>query len=271
MQKIILFFIFLCAIMIWCSCQLQQPSAETTPSDLALQWQEDIDQLRALYTAQSLPDYLVQENPELLGSEFDVMQVFDILDHLCMAQGKRLSYYYHYDGMGAYPALYAQTQDAAPYRSESAFQQAHAECFGEDPNRNLCDYLPAIESDGSPLGYLQLVQLRIMGGQFYLNWHANYNDATLIATQTALEEKIDQAVQTTFGQPMSSKQARQAISLDPSPRVEFGKDAVRVRVLWFSNWGGFNESIFEISTSKPHEIQMTETNQLLEYDCGIRF
>lgn len=253
------------------SCRLLQPQLSKSESDLALQWQQDIDAIIKLHDPLHIPQYLLEKDSVLHGDEFDVMSVFSVLDHLKMSDGYRLAYYYHYDDMGAYPVLYALPEDSPPFTTEQAYQNARPECFSEESDGEGCYYLDYVETDGSEMGYLQLLQLSIMGGQFYLNWHANYNDCTPIATKDELDKLIDKLTTTDFGLPLSKKQARQSLALDPMPVVEIKDDTASVRVFWFSKWNGFSETWYKVETTMPHTIFDENTTLLLEYDCGIRF
>ena len=128
-----------------------------------------------------------------------------------------------------------------------------------------------VETDGSDLGYLHLVQLSLMGRQFYLDWHAYYNDLQLIATAAARDRLIEALEGSDFGYPLTKKQVRKAAALDPTPVVEAGSDTMSLRVFWFTKWGGFHESWYDISKAAPHTITKRETNVLLEYECGVMF
>jgi len=199
MRRKYIIWILLLTLIILSACQFRETSTvrETPavreapaekPSDAALSWQEDIEQVRKLYGSQSIPQHLLNEDAVLQGDEFDVGTAMEILDHLSMADGYQLAYVYKYDPMGSYPVLYAHLEDSPPFTSLKEYTSAHPECFQSSEKPSHCSYQQLIETDGSEIGYLQFVLLNEMGRQFYLDWHANYNDTTLIATEKALDQ-----------------------------------------------------------------------------------
>ncbi len=103
---------------------------ESDESDvLTSAWQEDIDQLKHLLKSQSIPEHLLVDDPILMGGEFDLMSVFDILDHIRMEEGYKLAYVYHYDFMGGYPIVYAYDIEAEPFVSHQEYLAGRAECL----------------------------------------------------------------------------------------------------------------------------------------------
>jgi hypothetical protein len=243
---------------------------ESDESDvLTSAWQEDIDQLRHLLKSQSIPEHFLVDDPILMGGEFDLMSIFDILDHIRMEEGYKLAYVYHYDFMGGYPIVYAYDIEAEPFMSHQEYLTGRAECLAVDDALPGCSALDHVETDGSDLGYLQLVLLDLMGSQFYRYWHAQYNDTTPIATQTALEEMIASVSDPYI--PLTNQEVRKAKAINPIPKVTIGEAVIKVRVVWFTKWGGFYESKFEIEKAFPHTITQDSTENLLEYDCGLMF
>ncbi len=129
--------------------------------------QDTVDAMAAIQAGLRTPEHLLVENAQRDGSEFDPNLYFTVLTHLSMSPGYVLDYVYHYDGMGGRPVLYARPEGLALYRSYEEFAASSLEADA---------YLKAVVVDGTPESYFELVVLSIMGGQFYLDWHANYND-----------------------------------------------------------------------------------------------
>ena len=153
---------------------------------LAQSWQENIDRLSALLNAQKVPPHLLKEKSILQGGEFDVMTVFNVLDHIHMAEGYQLAYVYHKDNLGGFPRLYVHSTTKTPHTTAAEYYAGQPECSSMKNAPVHCDPMQSIEADGSQLGYLQWVLLKETGGQFYLNWHANIKDMTFIATDAAI-------------------------------------------------------------------------------------
>jgi hypothetical protein len=241
----------------------------TEPDTSALTWQENIDDLQTLFSSLSLPDHFMEENPTFMGGEFDVMAVFSILDHIWMADGYRLAYVYQYDFMGGHPILYAYQTDDSPYISYQEYMAERGECIQGDSGGLNCNYLSHVQTDGSELGYLQLLLLDVMGNQFYLFWHAEYNDTTFIATEEALDQVIENIADPFIS--LTREQQAKARRIDPSPKVQIDEDSVSVQAVWFTKWGGFYESSYLIDLSSPDVISDSLTKNLVEYDCGLMF
>lgn len=250
------------------SCQFGW-SRNEDPSELALAWQANVDQLRELLRSERIPDHLLIEEPMLRGDEFDVMAVFDVLDRISMAEGYKLAYVYRYDYMGGSPLLYVQPADSPPYASLGEYREARAECFGSGEKPPDCDPMQYVGTDGSELGYLQWTLLSMMGGQFYLHWHANYNDVTAVATEEAMESILTRMsgefIPLDLGQKIAVKR------IDPTPEVTIGADTVSVRAVWFTKFGGFFETRQTLSRGSPQTILESETDKLLDYECGLMY
>jgi predicted small lipoprotein YifL len=245
---------------------------ERPPADEPEQaWQNNIDNLTTLFDSLSFPQHLVSPSPTLQGNEFDVMDIFETLDHLHQADGYLLAYYYHHDGMGGFPVLYTRKTEEEPYLNGDAFALAHPECIKPGSNHNECSFIDYVLTDGSSLGYLQLLLLAMSGNQFYLDWHACYNDKRPVATKEAINLLVDSLEDSGLWLPMTGKQAKAARAIDPLPVVELSEDQVLLRVVWFTRWGGFYESLFRLNSSPPYNIMEEKQNLLLEYDCGVRF
>lgn len=247
----------------------QPDDSDDQVDELAIAWQANIDELSALFRSQQLPPYLMEDDPVLQGDEFDIMSVFDILNRIGVLEGYRLAYVYHYDGMGGYPVLYAIEEGAQPYASLEEFRSAQPDCFEATLRPTHCDILTYLETDGSDLGYLQLLLFDEMKGQFYLYWHAAYRDTRFIATPEALDSLLTQISDPFI--PLTGAQQRQVEKIDLSPQVIIGDETVEIRAVWFTKWGGFFESRYVLSKDHPHLILESEDLNLIEYDCGIMF
>jgi hypothetical protein len=220
-------------------------------------WQSTVDELSALQSGLEFPDHFEDENATRTGEEFDVNDYFTVLDRLSMESGYVLDYVYCYDGMGGYPRLYAQPED----------QPRLLTCGDFRGDRG--DYLAHVQTDDTEEGFFQFVLLQAVAGQFYLYWHAGYYDDVVICDRDALESIV--SGDGVFGEPFSGKQKREARAIDPSPVVELGDEVVTVKIVTFSNWGGFTQETYEIDRDFPHTILNSDYQVLVEYDCGIMF
>ncbi|MCX7681142.1 MAG: hypothetical protein N2508_04110 [Anaerolineae bacterium] len=245
-----------------CFLSRPTPTPSPTPSFSALEAQRTVDAMAALRRDLLFPEHLRKEGAARTGDEFDVTQYFTVLQHLSMEEGYVLDYVYHMDDLGGLPVLYARKAEEPFYRTESEYLEAIKRGAAGD-------YLKHIRVDDSPEGFFQFIVLHIMGGQFYLYWHTNYNDARIICTREALEALLSQP--NMFGQDLPGNVRRAARRLDVTPVVEMGPDKVTVRVVIFTHWGGFIRRSYTISRQFPHRILAEEEKTLVPYDCGVKF
>lgn len=234
-------------------------TAETeTPSDFDCA--ATLEAMRSLRAAYPLPDYFIQENPIKQGGEFDPMRYFTILDHLSMEPGYVLDFVYTFDFLGGYPTLLARPADLPPYRSWA------------DVPPESDSYLNHVIADGTEAGYFQLIVLAIMGQQFYLYWHANYNDLQIVCDRGTIQAIIAQINSHDFGARFDPLRAAQALTIsDVPPAITVEAENVQVRLVVFTNWGGFYRLTFDLNRQFPHNLQSPLRELLVPYDCGILF
>jgi hypothetical protein len=243
-----------------------------TPLPLSL-CQQTVADVAALWTDLPIPEHLLEPDAVKTGKEFDANAYFSVLDHLSVQPGYMLDYVYDYNGSGGSPVIYARSEAQDPYLT---FSEYYTDTIGDLPweewyEVSRFEYLDHIQVDDSAEGFFQYVVLRKMGTQFYLVWHANYNDDRIICDQGLLEELVASLAEPEFGLALSPELQDQARALDLAPRVEIGEDAVEVRVVIFTKWGGFIEERYTITRSFPHKVTKEETETIVPYDCGINF
>jgi hypothetical protein len=236
--------------------------------------QATIDALSALHGEQELPEHLMESEAVKTGEEFDANEVFAVLSHLSMEPGYELDYVYCYDGLSGWPVFYARPQDQAAYRTCSALF-AEADSDGGEGGEAAADpwraYLNRVQVDGTPEGFFELAVLDVMGGQFYLYWHAGYNDDQVLCDQAALEGIVAEFDEGGQYLPFTTEQRKAALALNVQPRIEFGTDTVTVRVVTFSKWGGFEERVYTVERAVPNRILGEERTTLVDYMCGTMF
>ena len=221
-----------------------------------------VDGLTALTAALEIPQHLAQENAVKVGTEFDANSYFSVLDRLTMEPGYVLDYVYLFQSIGGRPVLYARPESQPPFAAYEDLAAALPDPQGA--------YLRHVQIDTTPEGYLQFVVLAIMGEQFYLYWHAFYNDTTPVCSRQAVERVLD-TLDGSFGWAMLEEDKERARALDVEPWVFIGDEVVTVRLVTFSLWGGFSETIYTIARSFPHQIIDVQSSTLVEYDCGVVF
>jgi hypothetical protein len=217
--------------------------------------------MSALTGGLEFPAHFQAENPVKTGDEFDVMQYFSVLDHLSLQPGYVLDFVYHYDGMGGYPVLYVRSASQPPYATE-------ADLTASGTSTSYLDY---VQTDDTPESYFQFVVLAMMGSQFYLFWHAGYNDSQIVCDKVAVNNILS-SLNGDFGYRISLASRVRALLLnDVGPSVVIGEQTVEVRFVTFTLWGGFFEQIYTLSRSMPHTIQDVQEKNLVPYECGVMF
>jgi len=237
-----------------------QPQTETY--DLGCH--ETIAAVNALKSGLKFPEQFGHENPAKQGNEFDPNHYFEVFKTLQMQDGYTLDFVYHQDGMGGYPVLYARPIGQPPYITEADYAVTTS---GDRP-----DYLSFVVPQDNPRGYFEYAAFAVLANQFYLSWHANYNDWKILCDR----EEVDAIIQSldgehAFGVPMTAKQKKEARSIDnPQPSVNLNAETATVTMLVFTKWGGFYQREFTIRRA-DHSILDVQDTPLVEYECGIMF
>jgi hypothetical protein len=196
------------------------------------------------------------------GGEFDANQYFDILPHISMREGYVLDYVYQNDSLGGYPLLYARPTDQIPYSSIADIPE----------NTQLPDFHEYLEVEDVQQGYFEYVVMDIMARQFYLFWHANYNDTQIVCDRNEVNDIVAQVSSGDFGYAMDLVEQTKARTMrNIEPVVRLTGDVARVELITFTKWGGFYRETYTISRGFPHTIIDIEQENVVPYDCGVMF
>ena len=219
-------------------------AAETPPGDpeFAAYCQGIVDAFRALYEDLELPDNLAQEvpPPEKTGDEFDPNLFFTVLDRLQMEEGWTLDFTYFYaSDMGGEPTLVARTTDSPTCQSDP-----EEPCMSEK-------VLLHVLVDGTREGWFQLMVLKLMGDQFYREWHG-FEGKVILPSHAGLTawlegQKKRWSVQ---GTEDFDEAAMAALKVDPA--VDIGDDGVHVNIVYFSRGSGIVRWVADISLEPPY-------------------
>lgn len=243
------------------ACQTLLPSTPKAGGQSESLCREVVSGLVGLTANLEVPQYFQTENPVKQGGEFDPNRYLEVLPHLKLREGWTLDYVYAYQGLGGLPLLYARPVSQTPYLTEQEY------AAGQPAN-----FLSALVAEATPEAFLELALVSELGPQFYLFWHAGYNDDQVLCGAPEIEQVIAAHTEGGFGDPFDFNQKRQARALaEPAPQVEITADQVTVSLLMFTNWGGFYRRTFILRRAFPHEILEVRDEPLLPYDCGILF
>jgi hypothetical protein len=207
------------------------------------------------------PDYLAKTGKKQ-GGEFDVNEYFDVLTHISMREGYVLDYVYRTDELGGLPVLYARPVDQTPY------------ILMEDvpSDTKFPDFRKYLEIEDVEQGYFEYVVMNIMGGQFYLSWHANYNDRQIVCNRQDVNDIISKVNESDFGSRLNFSQQTKARAIkNIEPAVNLTEGVATVEIVTFTKWGGFYRLTYTISREFPHTIIDVKEEELVPYDCGVMF
>ena len=211
---------------------------------------------------EDVPPHLTQAHPVRSEEDFDPNAYFTVLTHLAMKPGYTLGYVYHYiNGFGGNPCLYARSADGKP---------PHA-CIERQSVQEEDDLFPFLVADDSPDGFFQLVVFRTLAGQFYLNWHANYNDLRILTTPAEIEALISTVNGEDFGTELTAEQIAGLRAIQPQPYVEIFDERVSVTYCVFTKWGGLTRIKEFFRRTPPHLFEDQELLEEVEYNCNVRY
>ena len=249
----VLAFFFACQTLFPATPQLREGTTITNCPNI-------VNAVRGMQTSK-IPDGL-QNSGEKQGDEFDVNEYFTVLPNLSMQEGYVLDYIYSFDSLGSFPLLAARPADQPPYATPKDL-----------PNDSeLLDYWNYIEVKDTEQGYFEFISFLIMADQFYLVWHANYDDTDIICDRNVVDAIATDINDGDFGIQFDKEQMKQINALNNiEPLVNFTDTTAIVEIITFSKWGGFYRMTYTISRSFPHEILDIQQENLVPYDCGILF
>jgi hypothetical protein len=267
------------------SCTVSEPSKEiplfTTSAETALSaeaMQKIIDDFRAMQPKEVTKN--IEEGNPPGKEDFNINDYFNVLTHLSMEPGYVLDYIGLYDiGFGGRPIIYVRKKIDNPFSSFKAFESA---LNPKNITDNIFSFVSVvmggndlsdckIRIDGSKEGFFEYIVLQEMGRQFYLSWHAHYDDATVICADSGLQKAIEEAETSFSERPLPEDVMRRIRYLKLEPTVTFDGDSAIVKITVFTKWGGFFRSVYTIDRNYPHEIKNIQGHKIIEYDCGVTF
>jgi len=224
------------------------------------------------------PSHFKEETSERTGAEFDVGNYFSVLKHVTPPEGHVLDYVYWYAGGNGSPHLYLRKTSEPRFRTYEELEKVAGQEIGEialldfeedsdktDAREEAEDLPSRLQVDGTPEGFFELVVFKALAGQFYLAWHANYNDTKIVTSRNEVEAIIADI-------DLSSDRKEQVRCLDVTPSIKYlDQDTASVSVVLFSNWRGFFRVTEKISRVYPHRFLDTEIQDLVYYNCGLVF
>jgi hypothetical protein len=239
------------------------PTSDPPPA-YAAAWQQIVDDLRSLQNSQGLPNRLLDPEPSLDGTGFDIEDYFTVFEHIDAEPGFVLDYVYRATPDRGFPVLHIRRADQPGH---ATYDEYPAATGSDDASQGDTAYLDQIYViDGTPKGFFEYVTLRVMGGQFYLFWHAQEMDAQVVATRERLDDLLDSVAEL-----MDDTQLERGRAADPSPMVSFEGDIATVEILVFTRWGGLHRHTYTIERVFPQQILNLQVETVAACDCGYTF
>ena len=128
--------------------------------------------------------------------------------------------------------------------------------------RHKYDYLEYIQIDKSPVSYFEFVTLAILGDQYYLWWHALYNDAKILCDSSDMSYVDEEMAGFDLEFPQDIKDRIEQIDFNPLVLVE--ETSVTVRFVTFTKWGGFFENVYVMDKENPMQLLDVQFNSLIK-------
>jgi hypothetical protein len=220
-----------------------------------------------------LPDHFTGENPFRQDSDFNPNQYFEVFTHLKIEPGYKLDYIYFNDDLGGLPLVYARESNSPPFQSYRDFLNSYGEKItGERSYTELnhkYDYLEKIQIDNTPESYFEYVTMALLGDQFYLWWHGQYNDSKILCDASDIQYIEAELRRFEMELPQDVKDKIEKIDFSPVEIVD--ENTVTVRFVIFTKWGGFFEAVYVINKENINQLLDVKFNPIIEYDCGISF
>jgi len=164
---------------------------------------------------------------------FDPNSFLDVFDKIRIKDGFVLDYVYDFLNVDAKPGIYTRAKDAPRILLSDGRRE-----FKQDPDI-YSKSMNHISFEKSPKGYFQYFLFLQMVGQFYLRWHANYDEVRFVFTKKQLEY-INKMIPEIQSLVKSYSEEAGGIDWDEflSPKVEMSEKKVRVSAVRFTPWGG---------------------------------
>ncbi len=235
-----------------------------------------VKKLKALQP-KGLPKHLQEYDAVKRAGDFDVNRYFDVLKHLSMRPGYVLDYCYMFSSHAGSPCLYARPVDAPPIRTASElmgwtdeFDLISEQAFGnaQDEKEPLLHYLVA---DGTPQSFFELLVLEHLAAQFYLYWHAFYNDTRILVSCEDIEALIKKSGKQHSDICFTEDDIRALRQIDPTPIAQIGENTADVTYCVFSKWGGLKKIKQTTGLTPPYDPNEGVLVEAVEYNCGMLY
>jgi hypothetical protein len=218
-------------------------------------------------------------------TRFDINRFLDVFDRIKLTDEYVLDYFYEANGSGGFPIPFTRKENSDPMPLLREILRKKKE------SRELLGYpilikqmIKDVEFEKSASGYFQFVLFDKAVCQFYLFWHAGYNDSDFVLSKSQLEKLLTDIPEKNETQTFHNKRAmikelpKFTISREErcilknialNPRVRMMDQSAKVTMVAFTKWGGFYYDHTHVKW--PNAVEKKERDIIVEYDCGVLF
>lgn len=210
---------------------------------------------------------------------FDINEYFTVLTNIEMEDVWVLDYVFYDYYTGSNPIIYVREENHEPFKNYEEYIIAKE---ADTVARNQYDLVTLIKDIGNGIyenkiringtkeGFFEYVVLQKLGGQFYLSWHSLYNDTKIICDPVRIDDVV-RDIENENLREIPADILEKARSLNYEPVISFQDDLVKVSIMIFTKWGGFERLTYTIEREYPHNIIDVQKEVILGYNCGLTY
>lgn len=200
--------------------------------------------------------------PRSEGVGFEVNRFLKVFDKIKLKNGFILDYTYHSGGLGGEPLIYTRKKKAPRL---STYE--YIEKYGRIDSR---PYLNDITIEINPESFFQIAVFSQIVHQFYLAWHANYNDHQFIFSLEIVDDLLKYIPEDNKNNYSINKKDRERLrTISFEPQVNIKEEGAEVGCVMFSAWIGFYYNASFITW--PNITIKSSREIIVPFDCGINF
>ena len=200
---------------------------------------------------------------------YDPMRYFALLPGLTPPAGRVLDHLY-IGNVNGFPFLYWRDASTVFYALESQCAAEPGWAPGQDPQEAITR---PVRISGSPDSCVALVLLRHMAGMAMLRSHAGYKRMTMLCGPATLQQHLQlQTAPSRWNSHIGPYMAHHVSQLPVEPLVDLSQpDVAEVHITAFTPWGGYYRQIWRMQRHGPNQLHKVSDDNILAYQCGMRF
>lgn len=204
---------------------------------------EILRQVNVYRSDKKVPKELLKRRAPLVRGGYDPNAVLQLFPRLRLATGQVLDFVYDFQELGGHPIVYARGQNSPAFAGIIPYKQAYPRSYFLGGSIRFDPaYLAAVQTDGTPAGFMQLALHVLIGEQFFIHWHAAYSLCHPILTAEHLEDVM---------QVLTPDERKSAVGIDVTPTVTFASGTVSCQYVVFNDWQGLKRITWTVRTQSP--------------------